>query len=179
VNLEEVAGAIRSYDTELVPGLLQTEAYAHTVISTSPFSPPGDVDRLVQARLARQERLTGPDPVEVWAVLSEGALRRQVGGPDVQRAQLIRLRELADRPNITIQISAFDQGALVAAGFPFTLLRLADDELDVVYLEDLTSARYVDNDPHEQERYGVVWNHLARAALQPKASKRMLDILAK
>jgi hypothetical protein len=179
VNLEEGASEIRSYSTELVPGLFQIEDYARALTVASPLPPPGDVDRLVTARMARQERITGANPVHVWAVLSEAVLRREVGGPDVLHRQLEHLSELADQPNITIQISPFDQGAHAATGFSFTLLKLPNaDGLDIVYLEDLTSARYVDNnDPEEQQRYGLVWNHLTRSALPPEVSTEMLTTL--
>ncbi len=179
VNLEEGATQIRSYDMELVPGLLQTEAYARAVIKASPLPAPQDVERLVQARMARQERISGDDAVQVHAVLSEAVLRTQVGGPDVMHDQLVQLRELANRQNITIQIVPFTAGAHAATGFSFSLLRLPNnDGLDVVYLEDLTSARYIDNDPEEQQKYGLIWNYyLTRTALSPEESMRLLDTL--
>jgi hypothetical protein len=178
VNLEEGATEIKSYDTELVPGLLQTEEYARALTLASPLPPPDDVDRLVQARMARQERITGDDPADMWVVLSEGALRRQIGGPDVLRRQLEHLRALAKKPNITIQISPFTEGAHAATGFSFALLQLPNsDGLDVVYLEDLTSAHYIDNDPAEQQRYAVIWSYLTRSVLPPKESARLLVTL--
>lgn len=180
VNLEEGATEIKCYDTELVSGLFQTEEYAHALISASPLPSPGDVDRLVQARLARQELIIGDDPANMWVVLSEGALRRQVGGAEVMRRQLAHLRELAKRPNITIQISPFKQGAHAATGFGFTLLSLPNTEgLDVVYLEDMTGARYVDNDPAEQQRYAIIWNHLTRSVLSPDPSAKLLATMLK
>lgn len=178
VSLEEEAIEKKTYDTELVTGLFQIEEYARAVIFASPLPPRDDVERLVQARMARQELISGPDPMRVWAVLNEGVLHRAIGGAAVLRRQLQRLRELADRPNITIQVIPFDRGAHAATGFTFTLLRLSTTEtLDVVYLEDLTSARYVDNDVHEQQRYAIVWNQLTRAALTPVESANLLDTL--
>jgi transcriptional regulator with XRE-family HTH domain len=180
VSLEEGATEIRSYDVELVPGLLQTEDYARALTQASPLPPPDDVERLVAARMARHERLSGDEAVHLHAVLAEGVLRTEVGGPDVMNAQLKRLRELAGQPNITIQICPFGKGAHAATGFSFSLLRLPNsDGLDVVYLEDLTSARYVDNDPAEQQKYGVIWNYLTRAALTPAESKKFLATLAR
>lgn len=180
VNLEEAAVEIRSYDNELIRGLFQTEDYARAVIEANPLHRPADVDRLVAARMARQERILGDDPMKLWAVLSEAALLQQVGGPEVMRRQLARVRELADRPNITIQVTRLQDGAHAAAGFPFSLLKLPNMEgLDIVFLEDLTSARYVDNNyPQEQERYAIVWNHLTRSALPPDESAALLDTLA-
>lgn len=179
VSLEEGATELRSYETELVPGLAQIEPYTRALTLASPLPAPGDVESLVQARMARQALLTAGDvPIKVWWVLSEAVLRRQVGGPDVQRQQLARLRELADLPNVTIQISTFVQGAHAATGFQFTLLKLPNSDVDVVYLEDATTARYVDNDPAEQQRYALLWSHLTRSgALSPEVSADLLDTL--
>jgi hypothetical protein len=179
-NLEETAVAIRSYDPEVIPGLFQTEDYARAITQASPLAPPDDIDRLVAARMARQQRLTGDDPVEVHAVLSEGVLHSQVGGAKVMQAQLRRLRELADLPNITIQVTLFECGAHAASGLPFVLLRLPDsDDLDVVYLEDATAARYIDANPEEQHKYGVIWSHLVKDALSPARSAPLLDTLVR
>ncbi|HEX5402769.1 MAG TPA: helix-turn-helix transcriptional regulator [Pseudonocardiaceae bacterium] len=178
VNLEEGATSVRTYDVELVPGLFQTEDYARAVTQASPLPAPADVDRLIAARMARQARVTGDDAPELHAVLSEGVLRTQVGGPDVMRAQLTKLREVARLPNVTIQICPFGAGAHAATGFPFTLLRLPNaDGLDVVYLEDLTAARYIDNDPMEQQKYGLIWSYLIRAALSPAKSIKLVTTL--
>lgn len=180
VSLEEGATEIRLYSIEPIEGLLQTEDYARAVIEASTLPAPGDVDRLVAARMARQDRLTGEDPIQMHAVLTEGALRTEMGGPDVMREQVKHVRKLADLPNITIQVCPFKNGAHAATGFPFILLRLPNsDGLDVVYLEDQTSARYYDNEPVEQQRYGVIWSHLIRSALTPAESKRFLTALAR
>jgi hypothetical protein len=126
--------------------------------------------------MARPDRLSSDDGVRVHAVLAEGALLTEVGGPEVMRVQLKRLRELADMPNITIQVCRFKGGAHAATGFPFILLRLPNsDGLDVVYLEDQTSARYIDNDPEEQQKYGLIWSYLTRAALTPAKTRKYLD----
>ena len=179
VSLEEGATEIRTYVVEPVPGMFQTEDYARAVIEASTLPPPGNVELLVAARMARQERLTGDDPLHIHAVLAEGVLHTEVGGRDVMRRQIERLRELADLPNVTIQVCPFRSGAHAATGFPFNLLRLPNsDGLDVVYLEDQTSARYIDNDPSEQQKYGVIWNHLIRSAQTPAASKKLLTKLA-
>lgn len=178
VSLEEGATELRSYEIELVPGLAQTEEYAREVTLASPLPAPGDVESLVQARMARQALLTtGDEPIKAWWVLSESVLRRVVGGREAHRAQLARLRALADLPNVTIQVSKFTQGAHAATGFQFTLLKLPNSDLDVVYLEDATTARYIDNDLAEQQRYGLLWSHLTRSALSTEATKDLLDTL--
>lgn len=179
VSLEEGATEIREYTTEVVPGLFQTEAYARALTESSPLPAPDDIDRLVAARMARQDRLTGDDAVRVHAVLAEGVLFTEVGGTEVMRGQLDRLRELASEPNITIQVCRFKNGAHAATGFPFILLRLPNaDGLDVVYLEDQTSARYIDNEPEEQQKYGLIWSYVTRSALTPAATRKYLATLA-
>lgn len=178
-SLEEVAAEIKSYQADVIPGVMQIEDYARALTMASPLRPPGDVDRLVAARLARQERLTGDDPVRMSVILGEAAVRNEIGGPDVLQRQLAHLRVLAERPNITIQVAPFSGGAHAASGFSFVLLKLASDSLDVVYLEDLTSARYIDNDAVEQQRYGIVWNALRLSAMTPDESTRLLDTLVK
>jgi uncharacterized protein DUF5753/helix-turn-helix protein len=180
VSLEEGATEIRIYAVEPIDGLLQTEDYARAVIEASTLPPPGDVDRLVAARMARQEALAAENPIQAHVVLAEGSLRAEIGGPDVMREQIRHLRKLADLPNVTLQIVPFRSGAHAATGFPFTLMRLPNsDGLDVVYLEDQTSARYYDNDPVEQQKYGVIWSHLTRSALTPAESKRFLTAMTR
>jgi transcriptional regulator with XRE-family HTH domain len=178
LDLEQGASEIKSCGTELVTGLLQTEAYARALIEASPWPSPPDADLLVRARLARQERLL-EDEVPLWVVMSEGALRRQVGGEKVISEQLTHLRELARRPHITIQVLPFAAGAHAAIGFGFTLLGLPSaNGLDVVYLEELTGARSIDNDVEDQQHYRTVWNHITRAALSPEQTIELLDSLS-
>ncbi|MGW5053943.1 helix-turn-helix domain-containing protein [Actinokineospora sp. NPDC004072] len=175
-DLEQVATEIRRYDNELVPGLLQTEDYARAVTLASPLHGIAEVDQLVRARVARQGRLQDDDAPHFWTIMSEGVLRTQVGGRDVLQAQLGHILDLAERPNITVQVTPFSAGAHAATGFGFVLLRFADSVgVDVVYQEDLTSASYLDkaDDPNRQQ-YVHVWEHLVAAALSPKASAALI-----
>jgi transcriptional regulator with XRE-family HTH domain len=177
INLEEGATQVKKYDTELITGLLQTEAYARAITRANPLHDPHDVDRLVRARLARQKYVFD-EHIELSVVMNEGVLHRAVGGPEVMREQLEHLVEMGRRDHVTIQVIPFERGAHAATGFAFSLLRLPnDDGLDVVYLEDLTSARYVDNDPEEQQRYGIIWSHLIRSASTPQATADFLTTL--
>ncbi|HVK21641.1 MAG TPA: helix-turn-helix transcriptional regulator [Actinokineospora sp.] len=178
VALEEAATEIRTYDEGLITGLLQTEDYARTLTTSSPLHNPADIEQIVKARTARQARLLNSNPPDLWAVMSEAAVRLVVGGPHVMRAQLGHLIELSSMPNVTVQIAPFDAGAHAATGFAFTLLSFPDSGVDVVYLEDLTSASYLDkaNDPQRQ-RYSMVWRHLTAAALSPNDSIRLVDTL--
>jgi hypothetical protein len=177
--LEQSAAEIRSYSSELVPGLLQTEAYARALTVVSPLHNAVEVDQLVRARVARQERLLGDDRLRLWTIMAEGVLRTQVGGRDVLREQLGHMLDLAKQSNITIQVTPFSAGAHAATGFNFTLLRFADAiGVDVVYQEDLTSASYLDkaDDPNRQH-YVHVWEHVVATALSPKASSDLIHTL--
>ena len=146
VGLEEAATSIRAYEIQFVPGLLQTEDYARAVTLLGHQGAPTDeIDRRVRLRMARQALLAEPRPVHLWAVLDEAVLCRPAGRPGVMRRQLQHLIEAADRPNVTIQVVPFKAGAHAAAGGPFSVLRFAERDLpDVVYLEQLTSALYLD-----------------------------------
>ncbi len=146
VGLEEAATSIRAYEIQFVPGLLQTEDYARAVTLLGHHDAPAEeIDRRVRLRMARQALLAEPRRVHLWAVLDEAVLRRPAGRPGVMRRQLQRLLEAADRPNVTIQVIPFRAGAHAAAGGPFSILRFAERDLpDVVYLEQLTSALYLD-----------------------------------
>ncbi|WP_216207804.1 helix-turn-helix domain-containing protein [Amycolatopsis aidingensis] len=177
VNLEEVASEIRAYDSELVTGLLQTRDYARALIEATPLHRPEEIDRVLAAREARQRLITGDEPIRVWAVMSEGAVRRMVGGRGVMTAQLEYLAELGGQPHITIQVVPFAAGAHPSTGFNFSLLRFPDDDgADIAYLEHLTGASYLDRDrPQELKVYEITFNALSAAALPPADSLRLLD----
>ena len=152
-GLEAAASFIREFELQFVPGILQIEEYARAVIRLGNLPSEDEVVRRAQARISRQEILRRPDPPRVWAVLDEGALRRHIGGRDVMRAQLRHLIEMCDHPNVTLQILPFSAGAHRAMGGPFTILRYTEPDLrDVVYIEQLTSALYLDK-PTEVDAY--------------------------
>jgi transcriptional regulator with XRE-family HTH domain len=165
-ELEAAATALRSYEPLLVPGLLQTEDYARAVIRAGAMnSPSEDVERRVALRMARQPALTRDKPPKIWAVLDEAALRRRVGGTELMRLQLEHLLAQAALPNVAVQVIPFTGGAHPAMGRPFVILVFPERvDTDVVYLEDLTSALYVE-DVAEVDRYNVFFNHLRATAL--------------
>ncbi|MFE1955916.1 MULTISPECIES: helix-turn-helix domain-containing protein [Streptomyces] len=146
VGLEAAASHIRGYEAQFVHGLLQTEAYAHAVVEQGMRgAAPEDVDRRVALRLERQKLLVAEQAPELHVVLDEAALRRVHGGPEVMRGQLRHLIELAERPRITLQIMPFDRGWHAGESGSFTLLTFPESDLsDVVFLEQLTSALYLD-----------------------------------
>ena len=177
VSLEESASEIRTYSGELVTGLLQTEEYARAITEANPLHAPNDVDRLVRARAARQERLLGADPPRLWVVMSEAVLRLQVGGRDAMVKQLEHIAEMAKLDHVTVQVTPFAAGAHASSGIEFILLQFADDVgVDVVYVEDLTSASYLDKpDDPQRQAYVLVWQHLTASALSPRESLRMVN----
>jgi DNA-binding XRE family transcriptional regulator len=154
VDLEQAATLIRTYEGQFVPGLLQTDDYMRAVVRGAHLEESGEeVGRRVRLRLARQMLLTRQGPPRLWAVVDEAALRRPVGGPEVMRGQLERLIEATKLPNVTLQILPFASGAHAAMGSAFSILRFADREIpDIVYLEHLTNAVYLDR-RNEVERY--------------------------
>src|SRR6266568_7213065 len=175
LGLEGAASIIRSFELQFVHGLFQTEAYARAVTLLGHQAAPADeIDRRVSLRIKRQDVLTSPEPPRVWSVIDEAALRRPVGGRAVMRAQLNRLIEVAELPQVTIQVVPFGRGGHAAAGGSFTVLRFAEHELpDVVYIEQLTSALYLEK--HEDvDHYMEVMNHLSAQALTPARTARFL-----
>ncbi|POM27277.1 hypothetical protein BTM25_16880 [Actinomadura rubteroloni] len=146
VGLEESAALIRTYELQFVPGLLQSEGYARAVIRQgNAGAADHEIEQRVDLRLQRQERLTGPEAPRLWAVLDEGALRRPIGGPEVMRGQFEHLIKMAKLPNVTIQVMPFRFGGHAAEGGAFSILRFPEQDLpDVVYVENLTGAMYLD-----------------------------------
>jgi transcriptional regulator with XRE-family HTH domain len=146
VGLEESAALIRTYELQFVPGLLQSEGYARAVIRLgNAGAAEHQIDHRVGLRMQRQERLTGEDAPRLWAVLDEGALKRPIGGPEVMRGQFEHLIEMSKLPNVTIQVMPFRFGGHAAEGGAFSILRFPEQDLpDVVYVENLTGAMYLD-----------------------------------
>jgi transcriptional regulator with XRE-family HTH domain len=177
IGLEGAASVIRSYEVQFVHGLMQTEDYARAVIEISnAHLPAGEIDRRVGLRLERQRLLTRPGAPELWAVLDEAALRRPLGSA-VMRTQLQHLLELTDLPNVTLQIVPFLAGFHAAAGGPFTILRFPEPDLpDVVYLEQLNSAAYLE-DPRDVDGYLAVMDELVVQAAKPADSRELMRAL--
>jgi transcriptional regulator with XRE-family HTH domain len=174
VDLESAASLIRTYEGQLVPGLLQTDDYIRAVVHDASLEPSEDVGRRVRLRMARQTVLTRERPPRLWAVVDEAALRRPVGGREVMRGQLERLIEATKLPNVTLQILPFAGGAHPAMVGAFSILRFADRELpDVVYLEHLTNAVYLDK-REEVERYLDVMELLCVASEPPARTAELL-----
>ncbi|MCX5172849.1 helix-turn-helix domain-containing protein [Streptomyces antibioticus] len=176
VGLQEAATAIRTFEMQYVPGLLQTPAYARAVVERGLPSAPGrEVERRVELRTRRTELLHRPDAPQVWAILDESVLLRVLGSRDVMREQLGRLIELARLPHVTVQIVPLDVTHASAPAIPVTYLRFGGADLpDVVYLEQIRSATFLE-DRDETEEYRVALDRLADAALQPRESLALLE----
>ena len=175
LGLETAASLIRSFELQFVHGLFQTEDYARAVTALG-YGPAftDEIERRVSLRMRRQEVLDGADPPRIWFVIDEAALRRPIGGRQVMRTQLKHLLEAAALPQVTIQVVPFRRGGHAAAGGSFTVLRFAAPDLpDVVYLEHLTSALYLD-DRRDVDHYMEVMNRLSAEAHTPVATTRFL-----
>ncbi|MGY5135804.1 helix-turn-helix domain-containing protein [Streptomyces sp. NEAU-L66] len=180
IGLEEAASVIRTYEVQFVPGLLQTPDYARAVAQLGhPRSSPEEIERRVQLRVQRQELLTIPDAPRVWAVIDEASLRRPLGGPEVMADQLRHLLKMTELPNVTLQIAPFSLGGLAAAGGPITILRFLEPDLpDIVYLEQLTSALYLDK-RDDVDHYLAVMDRLSAQSESPRESVAILERLLK
>ena len=173
LGLEQAALIIRTYELQFVPGLLQTRDYARAVTNLG-HEDSLEVERRVELRMRRQEILTSPGGPTLWAVLDEAALRRGLAGPSLMKDQLDHLIEMNDLPNVSLQIAPFSYGGHAAAGGPFTILRFAESELpDIVYLEQLTSALYLDKRP-DVEHYAAVMDRLCAQVEPPNRTKHFL-----
>jgi hypothetical protein len=179
VDLEQAASMIRTYEGQFVPGLLQTDDYARSVMVRVLEETPEEIERRVEVRTARQAVLSRPDPPRLWAVVDEAALRRPVGSAEIMRDQIERLIEAAGLPNVTLQVLRFGAGAHPAMVGAFSLLRFADIELpDVVYLEHLTGAIYLDKRDEVRQYLHVMETVCVRSA-PPDATPDILSGMLK
>ncbi|GAA1610880.1 helix-turn-helix transcriptional regulator [Nonomuraea maheshkhaliensis] len=176
IGLEGAASSIRTYENQFVPGLLQTPAYARAVIELAhEKASRAELDRRVTLRTTRQKRLESG--LTIWAVIDEAVVRRTLGGPETMRGQIAHLLDMTAERNITVQIMPFDRGGHAAAGGPFSILRFPERELpDVVYMEQLTSALYLDKSA-DSDQYMEVMDRLSIQAEEPKATRRFLERL--
>jgi transcriptional regulator with XRE-family HTH domain len=174
IGLEESAESIRSYDAQFIPGLLQTEDYAASVMALGEFSLE-EAERLVFLRKERQRRFSSGG-LRLWAVLDDVALRRPIGSAPIMRSQLEHLSDMCDRPGFALQVVPDSAGSYVVPG-SFSILRFAVPDLpDVVYLEQLTSAMYLDK-PADVERYTAAMDKLSAIAAPPEETQQIIRAL--
>jgi hypothetical protein len=179
IGFEDEARSISNYQSLLIPGLLQTEDYATALIhGTWPHAPTHEVENRVSARMERQALLIREDPPRLWAIMDEAAVRRLVGGRQVMRAQLDRLREAASRPNVTIQLIPFDAGSHPGMDGSFIVLEFPDPaDQSIVYTESAAGSLFLEEEA-EIRRYILMLEHLRAAALRPDESVSLLAAIA-
>jgi hypothetical protein len=177
LELESAAQAIRSYEVQFAPGLWQTEDYARAVLSArSATSTPEQIERQVTIRMRRHQILdrTSPPPPEIWAVLDEAVIRRVVGGRDVMRAQLARLRDISENTIVTLQVLPFSAGAHMAAYGSFSLFDPSDPAFPVTASTDRPGGTLIEDDPSDISQYTVIFDHLRATSLNPAESRSLI-----
>lgn len=179
VGLEAEASSVHVYESELVDGLLQTANYYRAFLRTAPAAvDQAEAERKIEVRLARQQRLTGDDPPEYWAVLNEAVVRRVVGGAEAMREQLDHITEMSNLPHVNVQVLPFSAGVHPAMDGAFRILGFPEAaDPDVAYLENQAGSLYLEEEP-EIDRYARMFSHLIAKALDPEESRRMIARIA-
>ncbi|WEH17329.1 helix-turn-helix transcriptional regulator [Streptomyces sp. VNUA24] len=181
IGLETDAASLRVYDPQVVPGLLQTRPYAEALIAGAlPETTAADIEKRVQVRLRRQERISAPEsPLRLWTVLDESALRRVVGNRSLMREQLEHLVEQSQLPHVTVQVIPFDMGAHPGLNGQYAILEFPDaSDSSVVYIEGVTSDLYLEK-PADVQKYSVMYEHLRAQALNVEQSRQLIEKIAK
>lgn len=171
IALEAMAGTIRTFQAQLVPGLLQTPEYTRAVtVASRQWQTADEIEQFVRVRLTRQERLIGDSPLHLWVVLSEAVLLQQVGGPEVMKPQLEHLLTVAERPNVTIQVLPFSRGAHASMFGPYVVLGFPEEAaLDVVLADNPTGSVWLEREA-EVARYRELFDAARTSALSPVES---------
>jgi Domain of unknown function (DUF5753) len=174
-GLEDDAATIMQYSSQLVPGLLQTEAYARAALEAIRLDARlDDIERRLELRIHRQAVLKSEDAPEYWVVLDEAVVRRQVGGGAVMAEQLGHLIEFTKLPNLTLQVLPFSSGEHAGMDGEFTILHYRESaDLDVVYIENSGSDLYLEGS-EVTRRYNKIFDHLRAAAQNRGESVRTL-----
>jgi transcriptional regulator with XRE-family HTH domain len=180
VGLEAETAAIRSYETSVVPGLLQTPDYARAVLSEEfPRHTVEQIDRMVDLRVQRQRRFSEDPPLELWAIVDEAVIRRPVGGNAVMRGQLEHLLDAATRPGLTLQVLPFAIGAHAGHGGAFSILEFPNrTDAEVAYVESVAGYLYLEKDREVRAR-AEAFDRLRAAALAPGASTDLIAQVAR
>ncbi|MEV0683628.1 helix-turn-helix transcriptional regulator [Nocardia sp. NPDC050378] len=176
INFEAEALSARQYQTSTVPGLLQTFEYAAAVIDTSmPRLDASVMESRAKARMDRAVNLTKDDPLELWVVMDEAAIRRVVGGPVTMVGQLDRLLEETKRKNVILQVLPFEAGAHPGMAGSFTLLDFRNPvDPELVYVESMSVHDLVEGHS-EIRRFGVIFDQLRAMALSPRDSAALIQ----
>ncbi|MFD4575679.1 helix-turn-helix domain-containing protein [Streptomyces sp. NPDC058417] len=181
IGLETDAASLRVYDPQVVPGLLQTRQYAETLIAGAlPETTQAEIEKRVQVRMRRQERISAEEnPLRLWTVMDEAALRRVVGNTSLMRDQLEHLVEQSQLPHVTVQVIPFDMGAHPGLNGQYAILEFPDaSDSSVVYIEGVTADLYLEK-PQDVGRYSVMYEHLRAQALNVEQSRQFIADIAK
>jgi len=180
IGLEEAASVVRNYQVQWVPGQLQTPQYARAAVRLGfPSIPEEELTRRVDLKMRRQQLLTKADGPHFWMIMDEAALRRPPGSTEVMRGQIDRLIEATELPSLTLQIVPFSAGAHPSAGGPICILRFAEPDLpDIVYLEQLTTALYLDRQ-EDVDAHQVVMDRLSVQAAPDFETVKLLERIRK
>jgi|ERR1022692_2558505 transcriptional regulator with XRE-family HTH domain len=179
VGLEAEASSVRSFESLVIHGLLQTEDYARAVMTTVRRKLTGDeIERLVTLRMQRQEALLRADPLELWLILDEAVIRRTMGGPELMHNQLIHLADASLWPNVTLQVLPFTSGPHPSLNGPFCIIEFPERyDPDVVYTEGVAGHAYLERD-RDVRLCAEVFDLLRAAALSPADSADLISTLA-
>ncbi|MFJ7414429.1 DUF5753 domain-containing protein [Streptomyces sp. NPDC098077] len=180
VALEDIASSLRTWQLAIVPGLLQTPDYARALaVGNGSWEDPDEIEPFVEARMARQARLTGDRPLELWAVMHESALRQLVGGRQVMREQLGHLLDMARQPNVKLQVMPYLAGAHPGMTSAFTIVSFADPgALDVVHMDTTSSTLWLESDT-DAARHVTLFDRITRLGLAQRNSVRLIDGILK
>ncbi|KOG31144.1 helix-turn-helix transcriptional regulator [Streptomyces wedmorensis] len=181
IGLETDAESLRMYESQIIPGLLQTPAYAEAVISGAmPESTPADIEKRVTVRTRRQERIRDEErPLRLWAVIDEGALHRIVGSRQLMVQQLEHLIEQSHLPHVTVQVIPFEMGAHPGISGQYSILEFPDtSDSSVVYIEGVTSDLYLEK-AQDVGKYSVMYEHLRAQALNVDQTREFIAKMAK
>ncbi|WP_016906585.1 helix-turn-helix domain-containing protein [Streptomyces xiaopingdaonensis] len=181
IGLETDAASLRVYEPQVVPGLLQTHAYAEAVVAGAlPEATPKDIQRRVEVRIRRQERIReSKHPLRLWAVLDESVLRREVGGRQVMAEQLEHLNQLTRLPHVTVQVMPFTMGAHPGVNGQYAILEFPEaSDSTVIYLEGVTSDLYLEK-ANDVQSYSVMYEHLRAQALNADQTREFVEKVAK
>jgi transcriptional regulator with XRE-family HTH domain len=179
VGLEAEASSVRAYESQVVHGLLQTQPYARTIMTTvRRRQTPEQVDRLIELRMQRQAVLRRDDPLDLWLILDEAVLRRTVGSPELMREQLAHLADASLWPNVTLQVLPFCSGVHPCLNGPFAIIEFPERfDADVVYTESVAGQAYLEREGDVRAR-AEAFDLLRAAALSPADSTEMIKDLS-
>ncbi|WP_031072918.1 helix-turn-helix domain-containing protein [Streptomyces sp. NRRL S-118] len=176
IGLETDAASLRVYEPQVVPGLLQTRRYAEALITGAlPESAPADIEKRVNVRARRQERIKDSEqPLRLWAVIDESALRRVVGDKQLMIEQLEHLVEQSQQPHVTVQVLPFEMGAHPGISGHYAILEFPDAaDSSVVYIEGVTSDLYLEK-ANDVQKYSVMYEHLRAQALNADQTRQFI-----